>query len=149
MTPEPQLDYERLDVYRLARELAREGNAIMRQLPTGRADLIDQFRRASLSLPLNIAEGAGEFAPREKARFYRIAKRSGTECGAVLDHMVDLDLLPFSRTEPARLLIRRITGALVKLIHSTDRRPAQETASPRAPTPAPERVRAPGAFPYP
>jgi four helix bundle protein len=83
------LDHERLDVYQLARQFVREASSLLRHLPAGRADLADQLRRASLSLPLNIAEGAGEFAPREKARFYRIAKRSATECGALLDHFVD------------------------------------------------------------
>ncbi|HSJ31524.1 MAG TPA: four helix bundle protein, partial [Longimicrobiales bacterium] len=91
--PEVLLDHERLDVYKLARELARVGNVVVQQVPPGRADLVDQFRRISLSVPLNIAEGAGEFAPKEKARFYRIAKRSATECAAVLDHMIDLNLL--------------------------------------------------------
>jgi four helix bundle protein len=33
---------------------------------------------------LNIAEGAGEFSPSEKARFYRMARRSATECAAIL-----------------------------------------------------------------
>jgi hypothetical protein len=69
-----QLDHEQLDVYQLARELARVGNTVVQQVPSGRADLIDQFRRTTLSNPLNIAEGGGEYAPREKARFYRIAK---------------------------------------------------------------------------
>jgi hypothetical protein len=59
------LDHERLDVYQLARELARVGNTVVQQVPSGRADLIDQFRRTTLSIPLNIAEGGGEYAPRE------------------------------------------------------------------------------------
>jgi hypothetical protein len=67
VVPEILLDHERLDVYKLARELARVGNVVVQQVPPGRADLIDQFRRTSLSVPLNIAEGAGEFAPKEKA----------------------------------------------------------------------------------
>ena len=135
------LDHERLDVYNLARELARVGNVVVQQVPPGRADLIDQFRRTSLSIPLNIAEGAGEFAPREKARFYRIAKRSATECAAVLDHMTDLNLLHPAEIKATKLLLRRIIGALVKLILSTER-----TAQPRppaAPAPARKRARAP------
>ncbi|HEX6132588.1 MAG TPA: four helix bundle protein [Longimicrobiales bacterium] len=86
------LDHERLDVYQLARELARVCRSILEQVPPGRADLVDQCRRTTISIPLNIAEGAGEFAPKEKARFYRIANRSATETAAVLDHLVDLEL---------------------------------------------------------
>jgi four helix bundle protein len=121
MDAEPVLDYERLHVYRLARQLAREATELLRLLPPGRADLADQLRRATLSVPLNIAEGAGEFAPKEKARFYRIAKRSATECGAVLDHIIDVGLLTGTETAGARALVIRMTAALVKLIQSTDR----------------------------
>ena len=139
--PEVLLDHERLDVYKLARELARVGNVVVQQVPPGRADLVDQFRRTSLSVPLNIAEGAGEFAPKEKARFYRIAKRSATECAAVLDHMIDLNLLHPAEVKATKLLLRRIIGALVKLILSTERltQPRQVTA----PAPARTRARAP------
>lgn len=34
---------------------------------------------------ITIAEGAGEYARYEKHRFYRMAKRSATECAAILD----------------------------------------------------------------
>ncbi|MBR9988728.1 MAG: four helix bundle protein [Gemmatimonadetes bacterium] len=135
------LDHERLDVYNLARELARVGNVVVQQVPPGRADLVDQFRRTSLSVPLNIAEGAGEFAPKEKARFYRIAKRSATECAAVIDHMIDLNLLHPAEVKTTKLLLRRIIGALVKLILSTERLTQPRPSS--APAPTRKRVRAP------
>jgi four helix bundle protein len=119
------LDHERLEVYQIARLLAREGNAFLAALPGGRSDLADQFRRASMSVSLNIAEGAGEFAPKEKARFYRMAKRSATECGAILDHIADLGVVTPHQTATCKTLIRRIVGALVKLILATERtRPA-------------------------
>jgi four helix bundle protein len=121
MPSEQLLDYERLDVYRLARQLARETNELLKLLPPGRADVADQLRRATMSVALNIAEGSGEFAPKEKARFYRIAKRSTTECGAVLDHVIDIGFLAEAATADARVLVVRITGALVKLIKSTER----------------------------
>ena len=54
------------------------------RFPRGRAYLSDQLRRAVASIPLNIAEGAGEFAPADKAHFYRMARRSATETAAVL-----------------------------------------------------------------
>jgi four helix bundle protein len=123
------LDHERLEVYALAREHAREAHRLLQALPHGRADIADQYRRASLSIPLNIAEGGGEYAPAEKARFYRIAKRSATECAAVLDHMVDVGMLTEQQTREAKTLLRRIVSALVKLILSTERmNPTRDTA---------------------
>ena len=135
------LDHERLDVYQLARELARVGNGVVQQVPSGRADLIDQFRRTTLSMPLNIAEGAGEYAPKEKARFYRIAKRSATECAAVIDHMVDINLLHPAEIESIKTLLRRIISALVRLILSTEKLTQPRPSA--TPDRARQRVRAP------
>jgi four helix bundle protein len=138
---ETLLDHERLDAYKLARELARMGNTVLQQVPPGRADLVDQFRRASLSVALNIAEGAGEFAPREKARFYRMAKRSSTECAAILDHMSDVGLLHPAEAVGAKTLIQRIVSTLVRLVLSTEKRTA--SPAPTAPARTRERARAP------
>jgi four helix bundle protein len=78
-------DHERLEVHQLALRFVVLARQIIEQLSTGFADLSDQLRRASSSIVLNTAEGAGEFSKREKARFYRMAKRSATECAGVLD----------------------------------------------------------------
>ncbi len=78
-------DHEKLDVYKVSIEFVILSNEIAEQLPRGKAYLADQLQRASSSISLNIAEGAGEFAGNEKCRFYRMAKRSATECAAVLD----------------------------------------------------------------
>ena len=53
-----RFDFERLDVVAILDELAEE-------LPDGRGYIQDQLRRAANSIALNIAEGAGEFAPAE------------------------------------------------------------------------------------
>ena len=79
-----QFDHEKLHVYKVAIEfvaLAHQINASIR----GYGPLKDQLHRASTSITNNIAEGAGEFAPAEKRRFYRIARRSATESAAILD----------------------------------------------------------------
>jgi hypothetical protein len=41
--------------------------------------------------PLNIAEGAGEYAGKDKANFYRFAQRSAAECAAVIEIAAKLD----------------------------------------------------------
>jgi len=46
------------------------------------AALRDQLHRASISVVLNIAGGAGRFSAPDKARFSAIARGSATECGA-------------------------------------------------------------------
>ena len=66
-----RLDHERLEVYRLTRELRRNLVTVTRGLPRGNGELLDQLNRAALSVKLNIAEGTGEYSAKEKARFYR------------------------------------------------------------------------------
>ena len=78
-------DHERLEVYQTSIKLIALINDVVEHLPRGRAYLADQFQRAGLSVPLNIAEGVGEYAVLEKNRFYRIAKRSATECAGIFD----------------------------------------------------------------
>jgi four helix bundle protein len=86
-------------------------------LPKGRAYLADQLRRAATSIALNIAEGAGEFAAREKARFYRMARRSATECGAVLDVCARLGLGGAAqRLATGKALVHRIVSMLTVLV---------------------------------
>lgn len=68
-------DHEKLDVYKTTVEFVVLADEVVGHLPRGRSYLSDQLQRAALSIPLNIAEGAGEYAIDEKARFYRMAKR--------------------------------------------------------------------------
>src|SRR5580704_11662821 len=50
----PLLDFERLDVYRCAIEFLALAVRVTGRVPRGHADLRDQLRRASTSIPLNI-----------------------------------------------------------------------------------------------
>jgi len=110
------LDHEKLDVYRFAIQFVVLADEIVEALPRGRAYLADQLRRAGSSIPLNIAEGAGEFMPTEKARFYRMAKRSATECSSILDILQHLQLIEEQLFFKARELLTRIVAMLIKMI---------------------------------
>ena len=76
----------------------------------------DQLHRAALSIPLNIAEGAGEYAVEEKARFYRMAKRSATECAGILDVCERLRLIDEQRQTKGRELLIRVVSMLIKMV---------------------------------
>jgi four helix bundle protein len=56
------LSYKRLDVYNCAIELLALAAEILESLAKtkGNAVLADQLKRAALSVPLNIGEGAGK-----------------------------------------------------------------------------------------
>jgi four helix bundle protein len=108
-------DHEKLDVYKVAIEYVVLVEHMVEDLPQGRGYLAQQLQRAGTSIPLNIAEGAGEFSKSEKARFYRMAKRSATECAAILDVCGCLDLVERGRLEDAHELLIRIVSMLTKM----------------------------------
>lgn len=109
-------DHERLEVYQLTLDFIEFVEGLVKAFPPGHADLGDQLRRASSSIVLNTAEGAGEFSRREKARFYRMARRSGTECAAVLDIARRRAIIDSRQVLPGRAMLIRIVSMLVVLI---------------------------------
>ena len=108
-------DHERLDVYRLALDFAVMANDIVERLPRGRGHLADQLARASTSIVLNIAEGAGKFSGPDKRRFYLIAAGSTAECAAILDVLMRLQLLPEPLHSDGKTLLDRMAAMLVGL----------------------------------
>ena len=121
-----QFDHEHLEVYKKAIEFVVLANDVVEQLPRGRGYLADQLQRAATSIPLNIAEGAGEFASKEKARFYRMARRSATESAAVLDVCVRLRLLDDGRYASGRDLLLQVVAMLVRMIANLGDRDEEE-----------------------
>lgn len=77
-------EFEKLVVFQKAMNVAAAVELLLRTLPVTHRDLRDQLRRAIMSVVLNIAEGAGEFSPAEKARFYRMARRFALESAGAL-----------------------------------------------------------------
>ena len=114
-------DHEGLEVYQAAIRFVVMANDVVEQLPRGRGYLADQLQRAATSVVLNIAEGAGEFAPKEKARFYRMARRSATESAAVLDVCRNLKLLADERHAAGRDLLLQVVSMLVRWITNLGR----------------------------
>jgi four helix bundle protein len=113
-----QFDHERLEVYHIALDFLTVADEVASGLPPGRAYLSLQLHKASTSIVLNVAEGAGEFSRRDKARFYRMARRSATECAAVMDVCNRLRLAKETTLLAGREMLLRITSMLVGLIKS-------------------------------
>jgi four helix bundle protein len=117
-----QFDHEKLDAYRAAIEFVGVADRILEQMPPGRGYLKDQFGSAALSIVNNTAEGAGEFRPSDKARFYRIACRSATECAGMLDVCRQLKLGDESLRQQGRELLLRIVSMLTRLAKTHQRK---------------------------
>jgi four helix bundle protein len=70
------LSFKRLDVYQFSIQFLGSAYEVTASLPRGQAKLGDQFRQASTSIPLNVAEAAGNALPAEAAHHYAIARGS-------------------------------------------------------------------------
>lgn len=114
-------DHERWDVYRAALELIIVVKDVVENFPQGNGYLVDQLQRAATSVPLNIAEGAGEHSLDEKARFYRIAKRSATECASILDVCKQLLIIDENNYSRGRELLLRIVAMLTTMSRTSVR----------------------------
>ncbi|HFK8666499.1 TPA: four helix bundle protein [Legionella pneumophila] len=92
------------------------------------------MQRAGSSIAQNIAEGSGEYARYEKHRFYRMAKRSATECAVVLDSARKLSLIQTKKISDARNLLLGILSMLIKMVKSVLKTRAETTISLGTPT---------------
>jgi four helix bundle protein len=75
-----QLAHTRLDVYKYSQELTLECYRITKQFPSDeKFAMVQQIRRAALSVHLNIAEGCSRRSEKERKRYFEIARGSVIE----------------------------------------------------------------------
>ncbi len=110
-----KLHHENLDSYQAAIEFLALAAGFLEDIPRGYAFLTDQLKRASLSIPLNIAEGYGKRSDKDRARFYDIARGSAHECGAILDALKVLNLVDNAKLTTGKNLLYRVVSMLVKM----------------------------------
>ena len=107
--------YKQLDVYAKARKLVVTIYTLLKHYPANeRYALVDQMRRAVISIPSNIAEGLSRTAPKEQAHFLDIAYGSLMEIDCQLDISLDLGYIS---PEMKKLIDIDIT-AIAKMIRS-------------------------------
>jgi len=116
-----EFGYEQLDVYQRSIELLTQSYRIVDSLLKERATPhlptnCDQFRRPSLSIPLNIAEGTGKCSAAEGSRFYQIARRSALECSAIINCCLILKLVDTNLLATAKTLVFKVVQMLSKLV---------------------------------
>ena len=109
------MNYRNLEVYQLAISFLPLASKITERFPPGYASFADQMRRASLSVPLNIAEGSGKTKPGDQRRFYAIARGSAMECGAVVDACLALGFVDHDMGRDAIGALESIVRILSKM----------------------------------
>jgi four helix bundle protein len=108
-------DHEKLEVYREAIAFVAWLSEILEQ--TVRVgDVKEQLERASTSICLNLAEGNGKYAPKDRCRFFDTAHGSALECAAGLDVLVAKSKLTPEQIRPGKERLQRIVRMLMGLI---------------------------------
>lgn len=114
-----------IEIYVKALELARKIYALTRNVKLKRDySLIDQLRRASLSIPANIAEGYGRKSKRDFSQFLSISLGSVNEVITFLDFAsLEYKIDTESIKESYNLLAKRIYTFRSYLLQSHNPQP--------------------------
>jgi four helix bundle protein len=86
-------DFEKLEIYQLVKQTNLE---VLKYIFSGQIKdpyLMDQFKRATLSVQLNLAEGTGRFSSNEKKHFITVSRSAAFECVAILDVLKGLGIM--------------------------------------------------------
>jgi len=98
-----KLSHKNLDVYRFSIQLLEEIYKTTKSFPKEEQyTLVNQLRRAAISVCSNIAEGASRLSKREKKRFYEIARGSLVE----IDTQLEISLILNYIDKEKQLLIQ-------------------------------------------
>jgi four helix bundle protein len=86
-------DFEKLDVYQVVKD---QNLKVLNLLKVNREIdpyLLDQWKRASLGILLNLAEGTGRMTDQDKKHYLTIARSSVYESVAILDLLKSLKVI--------------------------------------------------------
>ncbi|MBI1757514.1 MAG: four helix bundle protein [Fimbriimonas ginsengisoli] len=109
--------YRDLEVWKIGRELVKAGYLFSEKLPESeRFGLKSQIQRAAVSVPANIAEGAGRNSDPSFAQFARVALGSLNELDTLICPALDVGLASEADARPLVALIRDLSVRLRNLI---------------------------------
>ena len=108
--------FEKLEVYKRSLNFSIKICKICSDFPIKYSRISNQFIGASVSIPLNIAEGNGRDTNKDKVNFYRIAKGSGFECVPLIAICFSLNLISKQKEEEFRNDVKEITQMISGLI---------------------------------
>jgi four helix bundle protein len=114
-SPDTRFPHERLDAYRVAREVVTfvaRHRARLRGLP---AEAGLQPERAAVRALLNLAEAAGRQGVRDRARVFAIARGETCEAAAALEVAVLFGAVSAAEAAAARALLVRLGQMLTRL----------------------------------
>ncbi len=86
-------DFEKLDVYQIVKAQNLKVLSILKSNQSIDPYIMDQWKRASLSILFNLAEGTGRMSEQDKRHFLTIARGSVYESVSILTLIKDLNCI--------------------------------------------------------
>jgi len=115
--------HKKLDVWQAAMKTAKRIYEITGTFPADeKFGLVSQMRRASISIPCNIAEGAGRQGKREFKNFLSMAQGSLSELDTQLELTILLGYLSKDSVKEVDGELERVDKMLTGLIRSLDKK---------------------------
>lgn len=113
-----QLKHKSLDIYQVIRDLVTEVYKVSLRLPSEeKFNMVQQLRRAALSVKLNMAEGSTRKSIIERKRVYEISRGSVVEIDAALETPVDLHYLNITELNDVGVLLNKCFAMLSKMMN--------------------------------
>ena len=106
------LGHERFEAYQISIRFIKSALTLADTIPAGYSMIKDQFKRAALSIPLNIAEGSGKSYAADRRKSYNIARGSAMECAAICDVLELIDVNYSERVREAKESLKSIVSIL-------------------------------------
>jgi len=116
---EEEFSFEKLDIYKRSLSLAKILCKIASRFPYKFSRIRDQLVGATISVPLNIAEGSGRKSVKEKKNFYKISQTSLFECIPLLEISLELKLISSDNYKKFRDEIIALSKMISRLIKFT------------------------------
>jgi len=109
--------HKKLNVWNEAIELVTKVYAVSSQFPENeKFGLTSQMRRAAVSIPSNIAEGAARQGAKDATQFFVIARGSLSELDTQLEIVLKLDFINIDEKNKLQLQIDKVDSLLSGLI---------------------------------
>jgi four helix bundle protein len=111
-------DFEKLQVYKKARESNSEILMFLREKKLIDNYIRDQLKRASISIVINIAEGSGKLSKADKRNYYATSRGSVYECVSLLELILDENQIEKTKFDYFKNQYETISKMLMVLIKS-------------------------------
>lgn len=112
-----QLNHYKLDIYDASKAFVKECYFLTKNFPSEeKFGLVQQIRRAALSVHLNIAEGCSRKSVAERKRFFEVSRGSIIEIDAALDVSSNLNYCKKEELKELGLAMVRAFSMLSKMI---------------------------------